>query len=148
METSKTVERLQRAASAASECLQERKAKNAWGRGVNEYAADLLTSLQEITTQDLGRVRGLKLDLAVERLLLNGARDWREFSESGCSLIYDRDICDRVCSPSVAKRCQHGVLPPSSVGTWIDVQARALAEAAQWVVVEVGFYFMIGGGAQ
>ena len=148
METSKTIERLQRAASAASECLQERKAKNAWGRGVNEYAADLLTSLQEITTQDLDRVRGLKLDLAVERLLLNGARDWHEFSECGCSLTYDRDICDRVCSPSVAKRYQHGVLPPSNVETWLGTQARALAQAAQWIVVEVSFYFMIGGGTR
>ena len=36
--------------------------------------------------------------------LLNGASDWNQYSWGGCSLIYNSDIAERVCSPSKLKR--------------------------------------------
>ena len=63
--------------------------------------------------------------------LLNGAKDWQQYSEGGCSLVYDEDICRRLCSPSMQKKKDYGCLMPNSRETWIDVQARALSFAAR-----------------
>ena len=40
----------------------------------------------------------------VRAALLNGAERWQEYSDGGCSLIYDGDIAARVCTPSEYKR--------------------------------------------
>ena len=40
----------------------------------------------------------------VRAALLNGAVSWQEYSDGGCSLIYDGDIAARVCTPSEYKR--------------------------------------------
>lgn len=96
------------------------KARSAWERGVIQYAEELLDFFDddELTKEDL--LRGL----------LNGAKDWKEYSEGGCSLIYNGDICERLCTPSEAKRKRNGELPPNKTETWLDVQARALYQAA------------------
>lgn len=94
------------------------KARSAWERGVILYAIDLLNDLEE----------GDKL---TEKNLLNGAKDWKEYSYGGLSFIYDSDICERLCTPSEAKRKRNGELQPNSQETWLDVQARALYQAAR-----------------
>lgn len=93
------------------------KARSAWDHGVILYAIDLLNEFDE--GDDL-----------TEKALLNGARDWKEYSEGGCSLIYDGDICHRLCAKWEMKRANYGALPPNKVETWLDVQARALYQAA------------------
>ena len=98
-----------------------RKARSAWSRGVILYADELLDNVwdnAEIT----------------ECALLNGARDWQEYSENGCSLIYDEEICYRLCAPWEIKRKRKGALPPNRQENWIDVQARALYQAAQLLI--------------
>ena len=40
----------------------------------------------------------------VRAALLNGAERWQEYSDGGCSLIYDGDIAARVCTPSEYRR--------------------------------------------
>jgi hypothetical protein len=65
--------------------------------------------------------------------LLNGARDWHEYSEGGCSLIRDYEIAERLCTPSELKKKKYGELPPHRGMSWIDLQARALC-AASYVV--------------
>lgn len=137
METSNAMAKLQRAVNTAGRRLPQRKTKSAWDRGVNEYAAEMLHSLRKVTPQDLNQVNGMRADDAIEHLLLNGARDWHEFSEGGCSLISNIAICGRLCSPSEYKRRRYGDTRPNRQETWIDVQARALAQAARWVVVAV-----------
>ena len=94
---------------------------SAWSRGVLMYADELLDNIwddKEIT----------------EARLLNGAKDWQEYSEGGCSLIYDDEICHRLCPPSEIRRKRGGDLPPNSHETWIDVQARALCQAAHIII--------------
>ena len=100
---------------------QYRKARSAWSRGVLLYADELLDNIQ-----DDGEV--------TELLLLNGARDWKAYSEGGCSLVTDEDICKRLGTPSEVRRTKGGSLPPNSREAWMDVQARALYQASRIVL--------------
>ena len=101
--------------------LKKEKARSAWSRGVIRYARELLDNIKDD-------------EKITEEHLLNGARNWREYSEGGCSLIYDTDICRRLCAPWEIKRKRMGALPPNGRETWLDVQARALYQAAQMIL--------------
>jgi hypothetical protein len=97
------------------------KARSNWERGVVAYALELFYDLddaKEIT----------------EKVLLNGAKNWCEYSEGGCALIHDADICLRLCAPWEIKRKRGGALPPNGRETWLDVQARALYQAASLIL--------------
>ena len=61
--------------------------------------------------------------------LLNGAMDWEDYSYGGCSLIYDSQIAERLCTPSELKKKDGGRLEPNSQESWLDVQTRALRQA-------------------
>lgn len=63
--------------------------------------------------------------------LLNGASNWSQYSWGGCSLIYDRDIAERTCNPSELKKTRNCERKPNSRKEYLDVQARALFQAAQ-----------------
>ena len=94
--------------------------RSAWNRGVMRYALELINSIEvgeEIT----------------EKNLLNGAENWKEYSYGGCSLIYDVDICRRLCSPSEIKKTKDGERRPNKQETCMDVQARALYQAARLI---------------
>lgn len=95
---------------------------SAWSNGVERYADDLREFLAENNLP------------ATKAAMLNGARDWSEYSYGGCALICDADIAERLCSPSELKRKKGGDLQPNSAETWLDVQARALSQAARRVV--------------
>ena len=69
----------------------------------------------------------------VRAALLNGAADWSQYSWGGCSLIYDSDIAERLCSPSELKKTRNGERRPNSREEWLDTQARALFQAANRV---------------
>ena len=100
-----------------------RAPRSAWGKGVATYAAELIESIEsdEIATDEL------------KSTLLNGAKDWSEYSCGGSALIYDADICERLCSPSEIKKTRNGERAPSSRESWLDCQARALGQAARLV---------------
>jgi hypothetical protein len=57
-----------------------------------------------------------------------------QYSYGGCSLIYDCDIAERLCSPSELKRTRDGERSPNAKEEWLDVQARALYQAARLVM--------------
>ena len=99
-------------------------ARSAWRRGVKEYAIELVCNAE-----------GPPLCAAndLNRELLNGAANWRVYSEGGCALIYDADIAERLCSPSEYARTRDGERAPNSRETWLDVQARALGQAASLI---------------
>ena len=92
---------------------------------MHTYATELVESLDD--TADLSS------EALLVKELLNGADDWRQYSEGGCSLIYDADIAERVCSPSELKRCKGGERQPNARENWIECQARALWQAAALV---------------
>lgn len=95
-----------------------------WLKGVDEYAKELKRDFRE----NYGRQK------MTEEKLLNGARDWKEYSRGGMSLIYNDDIAERLATPSELKRARG---KSGYVGTmanknedWLDVQARALYQAS------------------
>jgi hypothetical protein len=66
----------------------------------------------------------------LKKELLNGAANWGEYSYGGCALIYDGDIAERLCAPSEYRKTREGQRAPNARETWLDVQARALGQAA------------------
>lgn len=58
-------------------------------------------------------------------VLLNGANDIEQWVEDGNSLIYNKEICATFCSPSVQRKKNYGLLPPSRYGEWISVLKKA-----------------------
>lgn len=97
------------------------KARSKWERGVLEYAVDLLEYIPDDVTP-------------TKEMLLDGAESWRKYSYGGCALCYDSDICERLCPPSECKKKDFGRLQPNRDETWLDVQARALNQAAKTIL--------------
>ena len=124
----------------ASEAIKNNKSANrsAWGRGVTVYALELLEELAEgiqggwLSLDDLDSVQGRK------RAMLNGASDWADYSWGGCSLIYNGDIAERLCTPSELKRTRGGEWRPNASEEWLDTQARALHQASRRVSHAIG----------
>ena len=100
--------------------LEKEKAQSAWKAGVIKYAFDILDNIDDVEV--------------TEKILLNGADNWKQYSEGGCALIYDVDICHRLCTKSEIKKTHNGERRPNKQETWIDVQARALYQAARLIL--------------
>ena len=100
---------------------------SAWKRGVKEYTDELLDNLEE-KAQSYERLPRNEKEL--KEWLLNGAMDWEDYSYGGCSLIYDGQIAERLCTPSELKKKDGGRLAPNSQESWLDVQTRALRQAS------------------
>ena len=99
---------------------------SAWKRGVKEYTDELLDNLEE---RAYSYERLPRNEKELKEWLLNGAMDWEDYSYGGCSLIYDGDIAERLCTPSELKKKDGGRLEPNSQESWLDVQTRALRQA-------------------
>lgn len=105
------------------------KVRSAWNNGVKEYAIELLDdAASNRECECFSNLQELK------EAILNGASDWKQYSEGGCALVYDRDIAERLCSPSELKRTKNGANNPNSRENWIQCQARALFQA--WQMIE------------
>ena len=116
------------------ETIENKPVHSARNRGVKSYAVDLLNELTENIQGGYIDPEDLYSPALLKKALLNGAADWAQYSWGGCSLIYDGDIAERLCTPSELKRKRGGDLQPNSRETWLDVQARALYQAARWII--------------
>lgn len=112
----------------ALESLKSRTDRSAWNRGVTLYARELLADVAE--NVERGYYAAPQTRAEFERVALNGAKSWAQYSYGGCSLVYDCDIAERLCTPSELKKKRGGELNPNSRETWLDTQARALNQAA------------------
>ena len=110
--------------------LEAQKDRSVWGRGVNAYAMELVAELKELAACE---GRNPKPGRECREWMLNGAKDWKQYSWGGASLIYDTDIAERLCTPSELKKTRHGERRPNSQEEWLDVQARALRQACDRV---------------
>lgn len=110
---------------AIKNAIEARKTRSAWDKGVTLYALELLDNIRDLPAADSRQ--------EIQKALLNGARDWDEFSWGGCSLIYNADIAERLCSPSELKRTRSGEWRPNRREEWLDVQARALYQACRLI---------------
>ena len=106
--------------------IEAKKVRGAWANGVKVYALEIISDMQE-NKEFFGSP-------ADKKDLLNGAESWDQYSEGGCALVYDGDIAERLCSPSELKKVRGGERNPNGRETWIDVQARALQQAARMIM--------------
>lgn len=107
--------------------IEDSPARSAWAKGVKEYA---LTMADEVMNDFSDGEANFLLDTkAFEKLCLNGADDWTQYSWDGNSSIYNSDIAKALSSPSELKRTHDGDWKPNSREEWLDVQARALYQA-------------------
>ncbi len=111
------------------EMIENPRTRSAWDRGVQAYALELLDDYDEAVKYAANN--GEAVSELSEATLLNGAADWSQYSWGGCSLIYNTDIAERLCSPSELKKWNGGEWNPSRYETWLDVQARALRAACR-----------------
>lgn len=99
---------------------ESKTARSAWRKGISIYAIELLENLEgrELTKENL----------------LNGAQNFKQYSYSANSLIYDEDICNRLCNNTEKKRTKNGLLMPNKFENWLDMQARALEQAYDLII--------------
>ena len=104
--------------------IESTPARSAWAKGVKDYAVMIIERLEmtEITPEDIAN-----------KMLLNGAGNWEQYSYGGCALIYDEDIAESLCTPSELRKVtrKDGTIRQNanSRENWLDVQARALFQA-------------------
>lgn len=110
--------------------LEARKDRSAWNKGVTLYAFELVQELEERAAYE---ERNPEQGKEFREWMLNGARNWDEYSWGGSSLIYNRDIAERLCCPSELKKTRSGERRPNSREEWLDTQARALYQACNRV---------------
>lgn len=114
--------------------IATRRTRSAWDKGVNQYALDLLADLAGGEgLRGLPAADTVGACAALSDRMLGGARDWDAYSYGGCALIYNGDIAARLCSPSEFRRTRGGEWNPNRRESWLDVQARALYQAASLI---------------
>lgn len=120
----------------ALEAMENRTDRSAWNRGVTVYARELLADVVKSIEGAYCAAPQTRTEFC--RIARNGAGTWREYSYGACALVYDSDIAERLCTPSEIKKKRGGELNPNSNETWLDVQARALDQAAMraWNAVQ------------
>jgi hypothetical protein len=108
--------------------IESTNPRSAWNKGVKIYALEILEEMPK--NVEYGTIEAMKADA------LNGARDWDHYSWSGCSLVYNYDIANRLCTPSELKRTREGERRPNDREMWLDTQTRALRQA-WWLIRNV-----------
>ena len=108
------------------EAIKNSPARSAWSKGIKLYALELI--------EEMPADQEFYGSAADKKELLNGADNWQQYSEGGSALIYNGDIAKRLCNPSEYKRTREGERQPNAREQWLDVQARALYQAAALIV--------------
>ena len=103
--------------------VEEFSNRSAWKRGVKEYTDELLDNLEEKAQIN---ERLPKDEKELKEWMLNGAMDCKDYSYKYCSLKYNRQIAERLCTPSEFRKKDGGRLAPSRHDNWFNEQAKAL----------------------
>ena len=106
--------------------VEEFPNRSAWKRGVKKYTDELLDNLEK-NAQINERLP--KDEKELKEWMLNGAMDCKDYSYTYCSLKYDSQIAERLCTPSEFRKKDGGRLAPNKKDTWLDVQTKALIDA-------------------
>ena len=114
--------------------VEQVKTRSAWDRRVKAYAEELVEELREAVEGGYVDADELSNRRLFERAMLNGAADWKQYSEGGCALCYDCQIAERLCAPWELRKTDGGCKDPNPRESWIDVQSRALTQAARLVL--------------
>ena len=106
--------------------VEEFPNRSAYKRGIKKYTDELLDNLEEKSQLN---ERLPKDEKELKEWLLNGAMDCKDYSYTDCSLKYDSQIAERLCTPSELKKKDGGRLAPNRRESWLNVQTRALIDA-------------------
>ena len=121
---------MQRRIADIKKDIAAHSARSAWDRGVKGYAVEMFDDyVDRLHIAD----DSVRIGKVVEADLLNGARDWEQYSYGGCAEVYDGDICERLCNETQKKKTHDGELPLGGED-WLTVQARALRQVARIVM--------------
>lgn len=107
--------------------------RSAWAKGVAEYALGLIEELETNIHDGYVSASVFANVAELEKAMLNGAKNWKQYSESGCAFCYDHQIAKRLCAPWELRKTDYGRKDPNPRESWIDVQSRALYQAFQMV---------------
>lgn len=107
--------------------LRKSPARSAWDKGVKKSAIEL------VQNREADRISKCKTKSDLEKVLLNGASNWKHWCEGGSGLIWDEDIAERFCNSSELKRTDNGRKEPNAREGWMDVYARAMRHA--WMLI-------------
>lgn len=113
------------------ENIRKETTRGAWSHGITEYALELLEDLEQFVNDGYVDITDLHSPYMCTKAVMNGAESWHDYSWGGCSLIYDNQIAERLCSPSELKKTDYGRKKPNAREEWLDVQQRALYQANQ-----------------
>ena len=113
--------------------LENQKARSCWARGVLDFAVDLVADAIENNGAEFTPSSRAEL----ERLLLNGAENWEQYSRGGGALVSDVSIAEALCTPSELKKSKNGQRRPNKDEERLDTQARALFQACQKILALV-----------
>ena len=108
---------------------KEKKARSKWKKAVLQDAQRLLENVIEGYMED-----GEEVEIN-EKLLLNGAENWKQYSWYGSALIYNGEIAEHYSTPSELKfwgfTKDGGVKRDTNTAGehLLDIQARALYQA-------------------
>lgn len=116
------------------QAISNEKPRSAWGRGVKDYAHELVDNIAGSISSNCSLDADLPARGELKAAMLNGADSWNQYSWGGCSCIYNADIAETLCSPSELKKTRNGERRPNSREEWLDVQARALSQAANMIM--------------
>ena len=107
---------------------KEKKARSKWSKAVLQDAQELLENVLEWMED--------KEEIEInEKLLLNGAENWKKYSWGGSALIYNGEIAEHYSTPSELKfwgfTKNGGVKRDTNTAGehLLDIQARALRQA-------------------
>ena len=107
---------------------KEKKARSKWNKAVLQDAQRLLENVLEWMEE------GEEVEIN-EKLLLNGAENWKEYSWGGSALIYNGEIAEHYSTPSELKfwgfTKNGGVKRDTNTASehLLDIQAKALYQA-------------------
>ena len=124
-----------------TEAVKAEKTRSAWKTGVKAYALEILEEMKFNAEHGYVDEDEFSNSRMLEKALLNGAQNWKEYSWGGCALIYDGDIAERLCNRTELKRTRNGQRKPNSREEWLDTQARALSQACAGILWEAAPYY-------
>ena len=101
-------------------------------KGILAYALDITQEIWD----NYGRENRLD-EKERHTLALNWAKNRKEYSRWWMSLIYNRDIAKRLCTPSELKKTKNWQYKPNKNEERLDTQERALYQAEQLIAKEL-----------
>lgn len=112
------------------EKIEGLKFRSTWQKAVQGDASWLLEEIMDRHDNVVNDTMTFKSMEGFENVLRMGAETWKDFSEGGGALIYNKDIAEHYCTPSELKKTHNGERKPNSRESWLDVQARAFWQAS------------------